>query len=63
MLRSSIVLSLPPLLSGKALIQEREDLGHIELDVFKVKLVLAIFLHLKQIVKLEVKFQKSAVAA
>jgi hypothetical protein len=44
--------SLPSLLSGEALIQEREDLGDVELDVFEVEFLLAVFLHLEEIVEL-----------
>jgi hypothetical protein len=47
--------SLPSLLSGEALIQEREDLGYVELHVFEVEFLLAVFLHLEEIVELKVK--------
>ena len=37
---------LPALLPSKALVEECENLGHIELDIFKVKVLLVVLLHL-----------------
>lgn len=55
--------TLPPLLSREALVEQSEHLGHVELDVFKVELVLAVLLHLEQVVELEVEFEEAAVAS
>jgi len=38
---------LPSLLSRKALVQKREYLGYVELDVLKIEIFLIIFLHLE----------------
>lgn len=53
----------PALLSSESLIEQSQYLGHIELDIFQVKLVLVIFLHLQQVVKLQVKLEKPPVSA
>ena len=47
-------MSLPPLLPRKPLVQQRQDLWNIELDIFKIKRFLAVLLHLKQVIELEV---------
>lgn len=52
---------LPPLLAGKALVEQREHLGNVELDVFQVEVVLAVFLHLEEVVQLEVEFEETAI--
>ena len=47
---------LPSFLSRKALIEERQNLGNVELYVFEIEVLLVIFLHLEQVVELEVQF-------
>lgn len=54
---------LPPLLAGESLVEKGEHLGHVELDVFEVELVLVVLLHLEQVVELEVQLQEPAVSA
>lgn len=53
----------PSLLPSKPLVEQCKDLGDIKLNVFQVQFVLVIFLHLKQIVKLEIEFEQSSVSA
>ena len=48
------------LLSRKPLIEKGENFWHIKSDIFQFQFLLSIFLHLEQIVQLEVKFEKSA---
>lgn len=55
--------NLPPLLPSKSLVEQCKDFGDVELDVFEIQLVLVIFLHLKQIIELEVQFEQSSVSA
>lgn len=50
---------LPPLLACKSFVQKGEHLGDIELDVFQVKVLQVVLLHLEKVVKLEVKLQQS----
>lgn len=54
---------LPSLLPREPLVEECEYFRHVELDIFKIKVVLVVLLHLKQIVKLEVKLQEATVAS
>ncbi len=54
---------LPSLLAGKSLVQERKDLGHAELYVFKVQLLLSVLLHFEQIVELEIEFQQAPITS
>lgn len=46
---------LPALLAREALVQQREHFGHVELHVFQVQLLLSVFLHLEQVVELEIE--------
>jgi hypothetical protein len=46
---------LPPLLSGETFVKQSQDLGDVELNVFKIKIVLPIFLHLEKVVQLKVQ--------
>lgn len=46
---------LPPLLPGKPLVEQRKNLGDVELDVFKIQVVLIVLLHFKKIVQLKVE--------
>lgn len=52
---------LPPFLSCEALIKKSENFWYIELDIFQVEIFLIVLLHFKQIVKLEVKLQKTTI--
>lgn len=54
---------LPPLLPGKALVEQRKDLGDVELDIFQVKVVLVVLLHLEQIVELEVELEQATITS
>jgi hypothetical protein len=51
---------LSALLSGKPLVQQRQHLGHVELDVFQVEIFLVVLLHLQQIVQFEIQLQQSS---
>lgn len=53
---------LPPLFPRKSLVQEGEDFWYVELDILQIKFLLAVFLHLEQVIELEVKLQKTTVA-
>lgn len=55
-LRVSSAQILPTFLPSKPLIKQRKHLRDIELDVFKIEIFLVIFLHLKEIVELEIEF-------
>ncbi len=54
---------LPGLLPSKALVEKSKNLGDVELDVFQVKVVLVVFLHLKEIVELEIEFQEAPISS
>lgn len=49
-----MITTLPPLFTSKPLVQEGQHLGDIELYVFKIKILLAVFLHLQKIIELQV---------
>jgi hypothetical protein len=51
--------ALPAFLPGKALVEQSQDFRDVELHVFQVEVFLVIFLHLQQIVKLQIQFQQS----
>jgi len=55
--------SLPPLLPGKAFVEESQDLRDVELDVFKVEIILVVLLHFQKVIKLEIKLQKATIAS
>lgn len=55
--------SSPAPLSREALVQQREDFRHIELDVLQIQVFLALLLHLEQVVELQVQLQKTPVTA
>lgn len=44
----------------KPLIEKSQYLGNVELDVLQIKVFLAVFLHLEQVIKLQVKFKQSS---
>ena len=54
---SAIVLSLPSFLPGKSLVQQCQDLGYIELHVFEIEVFLIVFLHLQQVIELQIEFE------
>lgn len=58
-----LVDGLPPLLSCKSLVQKGKHFGDVELDIFEIKLILVVLLHLQQIVQLKIELQESSVAA
>lgn len=47
----------PSFLSRKSLVEQSQDLGHVELYIFEVESFLIIFLHLQKIVQFEVKLE------
>lgn len=55
--------TLPTLLARKALVEEGKHLGDIELNVFQVKVLQVVLLHLEKVVQFEVKLQQSTGAA
>ena len=55
--RIVIIDHLPALLPREAFVQQRQDLWHVELDIFQVQVILIVLLHLKQIIKLEIQFK------
>ncbi len=55
--------TLPPLLPRKPLVKQRQHLGHVELHVLEVEVVLVVLLHLEQVVQLEVQLEQAAVAS
>lgn len=50
-------MHLPSLLSCKSFVEERKHLGDIELDIFQIEVFKVVFLHLQEIVKLEIKLE------
>lgn len=52
-------LPLPPLLSCKSFVQECQNLGDVELNILKVKILEIVFLHLQEIIELQIKFQQA----
>jgi hypothetical protein len=61
--RRQRVVFLPALLARETLIQESKHLGNIELNVLEIELVLVVFLHLEEIIKLKIKFEETAIAS
>jgi hypothetical protein len=53
----------PASLPREALVEQCEDFRHIELHVLQVQILLAFFLHLEQIVQLQIQLQKTPVTA
>lgn len=60
--RIVIIDHLPALLPREAFVQQRQDLWHVELDIFQVQVILIVLLHLKQIIKLEIQFKETSIA-
>lgn len=46
---------LPPSLSCKAFVEESEDFGDVKLHIFEVEILLTIFLHLEEVVELQIQ--------
>lgn len=57
----SLIFS-PTLLPGEALVQEGQHFSHVELNVLEIEIFLLVFLHHKQIIELQVEFEKSPMA-
>ena len=55
--------SLPTLLPSEPLVEKREDLGHVEPDVFQVEVVQFVLLHLQEVIELQVELKKAALAS
>jgi hypothetical protein len=55
--------ALPSLLPREALIQQHQHLTDIKLDILEIQILLVVFLHLQQIIKLEIKLEQAAIAA
>ena len=58
-----VIDRLPALLPSEALVEQSQDLGNVELDVFQVKFVLVILLHLEQVIQLQIQLKKASVSA
>lgn len=43
---------LPPLLPRETFVEQGKNLWYIELDVFEVKFILIVFLHLEEVIEL-----------
>lgn len=54
---------LPPLLSSEPLVEQGQDLGDVELDIFEIEGLLVVLLHFEQIIELEVEFEQPSIAA
>ncbi len=54
---------LPPFLPRKALVEQCQDLGNVELDVFQIQVVLVVLLHLQEVVELEIELEETPVAS
>lgn len=48
------ISALPTSLSGEFLIEQNQELGHIESDVVEIEIVVAVLLHLQEVVQLEI---------
>lgn len=51
------------LLPCETLIEKSQYFGNIELDILQIKVLLAVLLHLKQVVELQIKFKQSSSSA
>ena len=57
------VIHLPSFLSGEALVEQSQDLGYIELDIFEVEVLLIVLLHFQQVIELQVEFEEAPISA
>lgn len=55
--------SLPCPLSGEPFVEQSQDLGNVELYVFKVEILLSVLLHLEKIVQLEIQLEKTPITS
>lgn len=56
-------VELPAFLPGEPLVEKGEHLRHVELNILQVQLFLIVLLHLQEIVKLKIEFQKPSIAS
>lgn len=61
--REGLQCCSPPLFAGKPFVEQVEHFGNVELDVFEVKVLLVVLLHLEKIVEFQVKLEESAIAS
>lgn len=54
---------LPAFLPCESLVQQRQDLWHVELYIFKIKVVLVFLLHFEQVVELQIKLKQSPITS
>jgi hypothetical protein len=54
---------LPALFARKPLVQQHKHLANVELHVLEIQIFLVIFLHLEQVVELEIELQQAAIPA
>lgn len=52
----------PALLPCEPTVQKVENLGDVELDIFKIEVFLIVLLHLEQIVKFEIELKEAAIS-
>ena len=53
---------LPAFFPCESFVQKSKDFCDIELNIFKVKIVLVVLLHLKEVVKLQIKLKQPSAA-
>ena len=51
------------LLPCEALVEQRQDLRDIKLDILEIEIVLAVLLHLEQVIELQIKLEQTTGAA
>lgn len=49
----------PAFLPREALVEQGQDLRHVELHVFQIQVFLIVLLHLEQVVEFEIKLQQA----
>lgn len=54
---------LPTLLSRKTSVEQPQYFRNVELDVFEIEIFLVVFLHLEQVVQLQIQFQEAAASS
>lgn len=45
-------------LSSKPLVEQDKNFGDIDLNIFKIELLLSVFLHLQKIIKFQIELQE-----
>jgi hypothetical protein len=48
---------LPTFLPRESFVQQRQDFCNVELHIFEIEVVLVVFLHLEQVVKLQIELK------